>query len=42
MLTAIFADGPEFPVPANNSYPYRVLSIRVYDGTCRDHNSTRN
>lgn len=38
----LFADVSEFQVPVNDSYPYRVLSIRVSDGTYRDHNFARN
>jgi hypothetical protein len=38
----LFADVSEFQVPVDDSYPYRVLSIRVCDGTYRDHNFARN
>lgn len=38
----LFADVSEYQVPVDNSYPYRVLSIRVSDGTYRDHNFVRN
>ncbi len=38
----MFADVFEFQVPVDDSYPYRVLSIRVCDGTYRDHNFARN
>jgi hypothetical protein len=38
----LFADISEFQVPVNDSYPYRVLSIRASDGTYRDHNFAAN
>jgi hypothetical protein len=38
----LFADVSEFQVPVNDSYPYRVLSIRVCDGTYHDHNFAAN
>lgn len=38
----LFADVSEYQVPVDDSYPYRVLSIRVSDGTYRDHNFARN
>src|ERR1700738_3619027 len=38
----LFADVSEYQVPVDNSYPYQVLSIRVSDGTYRDHNFARN
>lgn len=40
--THLFADVSEFQVPLEDSYPYRVLSIWVCDGTCRDYNFARN
>ena len=42
MTDTLFADVSEFQVPVNDSYPYRVLSIRVCDGTYRDHNFAAN
>lgn len=42
MTDTLFADVSEFQVPVDDSYPYRVLSIRVSDGTYRDHNFARN
>lgn len=38
----LFADVSEFQVPADDSYPYSVLSIRVCDGTYQDHNFAAN
>lgn len=38
----LFADVSEFQVPVDNSYPYRVLSIRSNDGTYRDHKFEHN
>ena len=38
----LFADVSEYQRPVNDSYPYRVLSIRVSDGTYRDHNFAAN
>lgn len=38
----LFADVSEFQVPADDSYPYRVLSIRSNDGTHLDRNFARN
>lgn len=38
----LFADVSEYQVPVNDSYPYQVLSIRISDGTYRDHNFSRN
>jgi hypothetical protein len=38
----LFADVSEFQVPVDDSYPYRVLSIRVCDGTYHDHNFAAN
>lgn len=42
MPDTLFADVSEYQVPVDDSYPYRVLSIRVSDGTYRDHNFARN
>lgn len=42
LTDTIFADISEFQAPVDNSSPYRVLSIRVSDGTYRDHNFARN
>lgn len=42
MADTLFADVSEYQVPVDDSYPYRVLSIRVSDGTYRDHNFARN
>lgn len=42
MADTLFADVSEFQVPVNDSYPYRVLSIRVCDGTYRDRNFAAN
>lgn len=42
MTDTLFADVSEYQVPVNNSYPYRVLSIRVCDGTYRDRNFAHN
>lgn len=38
----LFADVSEWQVPVNDSYPYRVLSIRSNDGTHRDKNWAAN
>ena len=38
----LFADVSEFQPVVDNSYPYRVLSIRVSDGTYRDHHFAAN
>lgn len=38
----LFADVSEWQKPVDDSYPYRVLSIRANDGTYRDKNWTRN
>lgn len=38
----LFADVSEFQPPVNDSYPYRVLSIRSNDGTYQDHKFTQN
>lgn len=38
MTDTLFADVSEYQVPVNDLYPYQVLSIRVCDGTYRDHN----
>lgn len=38
----LFADVSEFQCPVNDSYPYKVLSIRSNDGTYRDHNFAAN
>jgi hypothetical protein len=42
MTDTVFADVSEFQVPVDDSYPYQVLSIRVCDGTYRDHNFAAN
>lgn len=42
MTDTLFADVSEFQVPVNDSYPYRVLSIRASDGTYQDHNFAAN
>jgi hypothetical protein len=39
VIDTLFADVSEFQVPVNDSYPYRVLSVRVCDGTYQDHNA---
>jgi hypothetical protein len=38
----LFADVSEFQSPVDDSYPYRVLSIRSNDGTYQDHHFTQN
>ena len=38
----LFADVSEWQRPVDDSYPYQVLSIRVSDGTYRDHNFAAN
>lgn len=38
----LFADVSEFQVPVDDTYPYRVLSIRVCDGTYVDKNFATN
>jgi hypothetical protein len=38
----LFADVSEFQPPVDDSYPYKVLSIRVCDGTYQDHNFAAN
>ena len=38
----LFADVSEWQVPVDDTYPYRVLSIRVCDGTYQDRNFARN
>ncbi len=38
----LFADVSEWQHPVDDSYPYQVLSIRVSDGTYRDHNFAAN
>jgi len=42
MVDTIFADVSEFQCPVDDSYPYRVLSIRSNDGTYEDHNFSDN
>lgn len=42
MTDTLFADVSEFQPAVNDSYPYRVLSIRSNDGTYRDHKFTQN
>jgi hypothetical protein len=42
LTDTLFADVSEYQVPVNDSYPYQVLSIRVSDGTYRDHNFAAN
>lgn len=42
MPDTLFADVSEYQVPVDDSYPYQVLSIRVSDGTYRDHNFASN
>lgn len=37
-----FADVSEFQVPVDDSYPYRVISIRSNDGTYHDHHFPQN
>ncbi|HTQ20354.1 hypothetical protein [Mycobacterium sp.] len=41
-VDSFFADVSEFQVPVDNSYPYKLLSIRVSDGTYQDHNFAQN
>lgn len=41
-VNTLFADVSEYQRPVDDSYPYRVLSIRVSDGTYRDHNFAAN
>lgn len=38
----LFADVSEFQKVVDDSYPYKVLSIRVCDGTYQDHNFAQN
>ncbi|MED5815244.1 hypothetical protein VST63_23030 [Mycolicibacterium sp. 050232] len=38
----LFADVSEWQRPVDDAYPYPVLSIRVSDGTYRDHNFAAN
>ncbi|WP_286174660.1 hypothetical protein [Mycobacterium sp. DL99] len=38
----LFADVSEWQRPVDDTYPYQVLSIRVSDGTYRDHNFAAN
>lgn len=38
----LFADVSEFQTQVDDSYPYRVLSIRICDGTYQDHNFAEN
>ncbi len=42
LTDTLFADVSEFQPIVDNSYPYRVLSIRVSDGTYRDHHFAAN
>lgn len=42
MSDVFFADISEFQSCVDDSYPYEVLSIRVCDGTYRDHNFEQN
>lgn len=42
MSDTLFADVSYYQVPADDSYPYQVLSIRSNDGTFRDPNFARN
>jgi len=41
-VDSFFADVSEFQVPVSDSYPYKILSIRVCDGTHRDSNFAQN
>lgn len=38
----LFADVSEFQCPVDDSYPYRVLTIRSNDGTYQDHHFAQN
>lgn len=42
MADSLFADVSEFQVPVDDSYPYRILSLRSNDGTYRDGNFYKN
>lgn len=42
MTDTLFADVSEWQVPVDDSYPYKVLSIRVSDGTYVDHKFAHN
>lgn len=42
MTDTLFADVSEFQVPVDDSYPYKVLSIRICDGTRPDKNFATN
>jgi hypothetical protein len=42
MTDTLFADISEYQVPVDDSYPYRVLSIRATDGDYVDHNFAPN
>jgi hypothetical protein len=41
-VDSFFADVSEYQVPVDNSYPYKLLSIRVSDGTHQDNNFAQN
>ena len=41
-VDSFFADVSEFQVPVDDSYPYKLLSIRVSDGTYQDHKFAQN
>lgn len=41
-VDTLFADVSEFQAAVDDSYPYKVLSIRVCDGTYRDHKFAQN
>jgi hypothetical protein len=42
VTTTLFADVSEYRTPVDDSYPFQVLSIRVSDGTYRDHTFAAN
>jgi hypothetical protein len=42
LTDTLFSDVSEFQDPVNDSYPYRVLSIRSDDGIYRDHDFAQN
>lgn len=42
MTDTLYADVSEFQVPIDDSYPYRVVCIRVDDGTYQDHKFAQN
>lgn len=42
MTDALFADVSEFQSPVDDSYPYRIFSLRSNDGTYQDHNFAAN